>query len=145
MSENDLQKTARHEAGHVVACWHFSGRIIGTTLGGEDALSGSVWGQYNTGTLVGQRQAMVGMAAGSAATGDETEGDDAKRLEEAARRIVGMLATHAELAEEIAAAVAAARWLTDAYREEIESTARLLVQFHEHLAGMERRWNDAIL
>ncbi len=144
MSDNnrELLRLGRHEAAHAVASWHFTGQIIAATLGSDLALAGCVWGGYNNATVIGSRQAMVGLAAGAAAEGVEVSGDDALRLVEAARRIVGLRGAPEEIRAEIRRAEVGAHWLCQEYAVEIESTARLLVQFHEHLANMERRYAD---
>jgi hypothetical protein len=136
----ELQCVATHEAGHVLASWFFTGQIVSVTLGSNIKLSGAVFsGCYNVNTLCGQRQAMIGTAAGAAAEGVEVNGDDLRRLEEAARRIVGLNGEPERFTEEIERAKVAAKWLTTEYATEIRTIADKLLHFHNLLANMERR------
>jgi hypothetical protein len=140
-ADQDLQHVARHEAGHAVACWHYSGKIIATTLGSDTALDGSVWSTYGSNGVVGERQRMVGLAAGAAAVGEKPEGDDAKRLTEAARRVCGLTATPEQIKAEVREAEVQAVWLCQEYAAEIQQVAEHLITFHELLAGFERRYH----
>jgi hypothetical protein len=140
---DELRRIAIHESGHVLASWYFTGQILSVTLGSDLALSGAVCsGCYNSNTLVGERQHAIGIAAGAAAEGVEVAGDDARKLQEAARRIVGMAANPEAIADEVARATVRARWLVQEYASEIRAVAERLVEFHELLANMERRYAD---
>ena len=98
-----------------------------------------MWSRFASNTLTGQRLEMVGTAAGCVAEGVPIGGDDQQRLMEAARRVCGLTGTADELQEEVRRAETAAAVLVQTYREEIEKTARLLLEFHEHVANLERK------
>ena len=89
-------------------------------------------------TLCGSRLEAIASAAGCAAAGHPLEDDDLARVQEAARRIVGMAGEPDAFRAEVRRAEVAAAVFVRVYAKEIEETARLLLEFHAHLARMER-------
>ena len=145
MSTHDaeLMQTARHEAGHLVATWYFTDRIVAVTLRDEYA-GGCVWSRhFNGNTLMGVRQKMIGIAAGGVACGREPADDDFRQLQEGARQIVGLTGSYGALTSEIDRAKVGALWLVREYAPEIAEVARRLVSFHRLFEGFERRYADA--
>jgi hypothetical protein len=139
-SDRDLREIAQHEAGHILAHWFFSDRIIAVTLQDHSPFGGAVYGNGHCGTLIGERHQMVVYAAGCAAVGEiGTTGDDREKLITAVRRIHGLVADGQVLEEEIANAEARACWLCRQYGAEIQAITDQLLRFHLLLANMERK------
>ncbi|MGA7700654.1 MAG: hypothetical protein WCB27_13670 [Thermoguttaceae bacterium] len=140
---DELLRLAIHESAHAIAHWHFRDEIVGVTLNDHEG-GGAVFGRGYSNTLIGARQQMAVTAAGAAAEGKEPTGPDAARIASLARQICGMAANPQALQEEIDRAIVAARWLTQEYHAEIAEVARKLVDFHQYLESVERRYETSI-
>jgi hypothetical protein len=135
----DLQRTARHEAGHVVAGAILGGRIIAVTLS-DHGHGGAVWNRLAGGNVPSQRLDAIATACGPAAEGKLVpDGDDAVKLREAAYRIHGLAAPPDVIREEVHRAQAAAFWLVKEYSAEIDAVANLLLEFHQLVASFDRK------
>jgi hypothetical protein len=142
---DELHRIAIHEAGHVLAHWHFQDEIIAATLRDCDRFSGVVWGHGCSNTIIGLRQKMIGFAAGNAALGLPADDSDREGMINIAQQIHGMTASQETIAEEIKRAEVAATWLVREYAVAIQQVAEALVAFHRLLEGFERRHDATTL
>jgi uncharacterized protein (DUF1778 family) len=136
---NELERTAKHEASHLVIAKLLGEWIKGVGLGGPDSLDGAgTWTRLRSRDVYSLRNRLCVLWAGPISDGNPLPpigsgelGDDEKQLIDIAREIHGKAGSQQRIDAEINRAKTRAEKLVQEHRAKIEELAEHLIKLYE--------------